>query len=92
MTIEEAVDYLVQRGFVAQSFQNNTGIAGGTKRVPLGDIVGIRNSFGIYPDKGNWVVVIPDQHKTVQTASLWDAVQTAVDLVSPLLNEPNKSE
>jgi hypothetical protein len=92
MTIEEAVDYLVKNGFVAQSTRNNTEIVGGTKSVPLGDIIGILNSFGIYPVNGNWVVVFPSQDKTLQTSSLLNAVQIVVEWVSPLLNEPTKPE
>ncbi len=87
MTIEEAVKYLMKSGFVAKAIKNNTEVFGGTKEIPLGDIIGIRNAFVIYPDKGIWIVVLSASDKTVQAPSLFDAVRTVINLVSPLLDE-----
>ena len=90
MTIEEAVNCLMKRGFAAKAIKNNTEIFGCTNEIPMGDIIGTRNAFLIYPDEETWITGMSVPDKSVRVASLVDAVQVVIDLVSPLLNKPDE--
>jgi hypothetical protein len=87
MTIYDAVECLKNKGLLVTAIRNETHIYGGTALVPLGDITGVLDAFGIFQTQNGWTVVIPDLDKTVYRSSLAEAIQTVIDLVTPLLSK-----